>query len=643
MEQFTRRNFLSSAALAAGAAMSGGAAKRQTTAEVLALTGEDKSNAPELNNRLLKFAAELRKHTLTTLSPLLPLLLNLRGQPYTIEDHFPFEPFFKTQMPQRIVLCTGRQVSKSTSLAAQSVVLSNCIKYFNTLFVTPQYELTRRFSNNYVRAFIDQSPVKKLWTGTHTENSVLQRTFRNHSKLIFSFALLDADRTRGVPADKIVYDEVQDMDPDFIPIINETISASKWKIENYAGTPKTMDGTLESLFQDSSKAEWAIKCLACGHWNIPGLDHDLIDMIGPDLDDVSEANPGIVCAACARRGKRSPVNPRTGIWVHAEPGKAHDFAGYHVPQMIMPMHYADPVAWRVLVGKSRGSHNTPLHVFYNECCGESFDFGAKLVTQTDIQRASTGIGENTDENALPRLDGYTMRVLAVDWGGGGEKEISFTTLAVCGLLPNGNIEVIRGYRSLTPNDPIVEARMVYHFCAKFRCSHIVHDYSGAGSLREQFLANIGVPYSRLVPISYIRAASGPMMRYVESTELHPRDYYRVDKTRSLLLTCHQLRSGKLRFFNYDNKGQGSPGLLHDFLALIEDKRSSRTGSDGYTIIRKPKHSDDFAQAVNIGCCALWYMTQSWPNISELSGNASAPHIPDEMVRDPYFDLGLDGD
>lgn len=642
MEDVSRRGFLKSAAAAAAAATMGKLAPRQTTAQALALTGEDKSNAKELNDRLLSFADELRKHTLTTLAPLLPLLLNLRGKPYTIEKHFPFEPFFKTQMPSRLVLCTGRQVSKSTSLAAQSVVLSNCIPYFNTLFVTPQYELTRRFSNNYVRAFIDQSPVKKLWCGTHTEHSVLQRSFKNHSKLIFSFAMLDADRTRGVPADKIVYDEVQDLDKDFLPIINETISASHWKIENYAGTPKTLDGTLETLFQESSMAEWMIKCTACGHWNVPGLDHDLIDMIGPDRDDIGPGNPGIVCAACARKGKRSPVNPRTGLWVHAHPERAHEFAGYHVPQMIMPMHYEDPTAWKVLVGKSRGMHNTPLHVFYNECCGESFDFGAKMVTQSDLQRVSKSLHENTDEAAMAVLDRYTLRVLAVDWGGGGEKEISFTTMAVLGLRPDGNIDVIRGYRSLTPNDPIQEARMVLAFTGRFRCSHIVHDYSGAGALREQFLANAGVPYNRIIPIAYTGPAKGPIMRHIEPTDIHPRDYYRVDKSRSLLLTCHQLRTGKIQFFNYDHKGTGSPGLLHDFLALIEDKRSSRHGSDGYTIIRKPKHSDDFAQAVNIGCCALWHMTQTFPNVAELANIAVDSDVR-EATHDRFFDLGMGDD
>lgn len=68
-----------------------------------------------------------------TLKPLLPLLLSIRGKPYHLHDHFPFAPFFRTRMPRTTLLKTGRQVSKSTSLAAQGVLFSNCIPYFSTL------------------------------------------------------------------------------------------------------------------------------------------------------------------------------------------------------------------------------------------------------------------------------------------------------------------------------------------------------------------------------------------------------------------------------------------------------------------------------------------------------------------------------
>jgi hypothetical protein len=60
------------------------------------------------------------------------------------------------------------------------------------------------------------------------QNLVLQRSFKNNSMMLFSFALLDSDRVRGVSADRVCIDEVQDMDPDHVPIIQETMSYSKW-------------------------------------------------------------------------------------------------------------------------------------------------------------------------------------------------------------------------------------------------------------------------------------------------------------------------------------------------------------------------------------------------------------------------------
>lgn len=188
--------------------------------------------------RLQAFERYLRQSKIPSLTPLLPLLLQLKGKPYTLDNHFPFEPFFRTRLPRVTLLKTGRQVSKSTSLAAQGVIFANAIPYFATLYVTPLFEMVRRFSHQYVREFIERSPVKRLFVGQKTLNSVLQRSFLNGSTMFFSYALLDAERTRGIPADKNVIDEVQDMQFDLLPIIHETLSGSSWAVRQYAGTPR---------------------------------------------------------------------------------------------------------------------------------------------------------------------------------------------------------------------------------------------------------------------------------------------------------------------------------------------------------------------------------------------------------------------
>jgi hypothetical protein len=587
----------------------------------------------EATRNILIAAHKLKQSQFPSFRHILPLMLQLKGKPYTLDRYFPFEPFFRTKVPKKVLLKTGRQVSKSTSLAAQGVLTANIEPYFSTLYVTPLFEMVRRFSQNYVRPFIETSPFKRLFSGSKTINSVLQRSFKNNSQMIFSFAYLDAERTRGISADKNVIDEVQDMNYDFLSVIHETMSGSEgWGLIQYAGTPKTLDNTMEHLWGDSSQAEWVVKCHhgGCGHWNVPSLANDLIAMIGPARDDVSEERPGVVCARCRR-----PIDPRRhGRWYHAHKERRWDFAGYHVPQIIMPMHYGNPVKWALLCGKMMGRGNTTEAVFMNEVCGESFDSGTKLVTQTDLKTACCLGWPNRADMASKQLGKYTHRVLAVDWGGNGagsrpgEKKISFTVMTVLGMRPNGKIDVLWGYRVLRSLDFEYEARLIVAAITKFKCSHFVHDYGGAGAEREALVCQAGFPFVNIIPIRYHGAASKNIMVLKEPTADHPRAWYSVDRSRSLFTTCHCIRNGLLRFFDYDFKSSSDPGLVHDFLALQEEISDSRIGTNVHAIVRNPKMHDDFAHAVNIGCCTLWYMTDSWPDHAK----ASRFTIPDELLK-----------
>jgi hypothetical protein len=559
----------------------------------------------------------LRSGQIDTLAHALPLMLNLKGEPYTLVDHFPFEELFRFHMPSAIVYKTGRQVSKSTSLAAHGVILSTAIPDRTTLYVMPLFEQVRRFSSMFVQPFIDQSPIKRCWTNSETVNSVLHRSFTNRSKMLFSFAFLNADRIRGISADKMAIDEVQDMNHEHIPIIRETMSASPWALRQFTGTPKTLDNTLEALWQESSQAEWFVPCTHCTTggfptWNIPSTDHHLEKMIGDYHPDISEARPGTICHSCGK-----PINPRFGRWVHRYPNRVWMQAGYHVPQIIMPLHYAKPDKWAELLAKMAGKGNTPLNVFYNEVLGESYDTAAKLVTMTEIDRVST-LGPNTLEHALRRRGKYQLIVMGVDWGGGGAKQVSFTTVAVLGLRRDGVIECIYGKRLVTPHAHLREAREIKELWDKFQPHILAHDYTGAGALRETFLVQAGVKSGRVMPCMYVRSASQKPCYHVAPTQQHPRSHYRVDKSRTLLLTCAMIKCKQLQFFNKDYVSKEDRGLIWDFLALVEDKVTTMAAGEIYRITRQEGFTDDFAQAVNLGCTAIWYRTGKWPKLDELA-------------------------
>lgn len=571
------------------------------------------------------FRELIRGGAVRDLTSLLPFCFSLQGKPYTLADHAPFGALYRTAMPKNIVFRTGRQVAKSTNLAAHGVLLANCIPFFRTLYVTPLYEQIRRFSNNYVRPFVETSPLRDLWMGPGTENSVLQRSFANRAMMVFSFALMDTERVRGISADRCALDEIQDLDPDHIPIIRETMSHSDYSLMQMTGTPKTLDNCIEGIWSQSSQAEWFVKCTHCSFWNIPSREYHIEGMIGPWHHQISEQYPGTVCYRC-----RQPISPRFGVWVHKYPDRRQSFAGYHIPQIILPLHFARPNKWGELLYKRDGGNNTSTNTFWNEVLGEGVDTGQKLVSETELRAASTLNWHNNfttpDPLLMQQVGHYKMRVMAIDWGGGGEEGVSFTAAALLGITPTGQIHVLWGKRFVLSQEHLREARELLHWMKAFRVELIAHDYTGAGVVRETVMVQAGFDLNRIMPIQLVRSASASLLHHVQPTVLHNRAHFRLDKTRSLLYTCQAIKTGLLRFFKYDKMEAkpgvvASPGLIPDFLALVEEKSQSRLAGDIYTITRNTMLSDDFAQAVNLGCAALWHANGAWPNFADAAGVA----------------------
>jgi hypothetical protein len=258
-----------------------------------------------------------------------------------------------------------------------------------------------------------------------------------------------------------------------------------------------------------------------------------------------------------------------------------------------------------------------------------------LLTQTEL-RAASQLDENTLENAARAAASgkYMYVVLGIDWGGGGEEEISFTTYAVVGMRPDGVLECIYGYRSRVPHDQVEEARIALRIASATKCHVIAHDFSsGAGAYREKYLVEAGWPIDRIAPISYVRAPAQRVMYFVPPTELQPRGSYRVDRPRALVLVCHEIKFGRLLFFREQNAEmmwrEGAAGLVDDFLALVEDKHETATGLTAYNIIRKQNMTDDFAQAVTFACVTLWHIVGQWPDTQ----TAVKYEVPPELVRE----------
>lgn len=569
----------------------------------------------------LRIVSRLREivdaRLMPSVEPLLPLLLSLKGKPYSLEEHFPFSPLFRTRRPQDTVWVCGRQIGKSQQMAGDSIVTSAIVPHFTTLYVAPLFEQTRRFSTLVVRPLIHESPVKSLWLGTNVESSVLQRTFKNGSRMMFSFAMTDAGRIRGLSANRILFDESDDIDPSVVPVILDTMSADKeYEMATYSGTPKATDGPLSRKYETSSQAEWWIPCQHCTTggvrtWNICSSDHHLGKMLGPLRHDISPTNPALICYKC-----RKPVYSWLGHWRHRFPDRRWRCAGYHIPQAIVPLHYGQINKWATLLGKRE--NRTPAQ-FANEVLGEPLDSGQKLLSGIDLRRACSlpwkNNPDNPDPQVLAKLASYRSRVLAIDWGGGGASGVSFTVFALLGFCADGTIEVAWAKRYLG-TDHIDEAREAVRWYTKFQCDMLVHDYTGAGVLRDTMMVQAGLPLSRNMPIQYVASSQQDLLIAIQPTEFHRRLHWRLDKTRSLHYTIAAIRLGKIKFFQFDYTDVDNPGLIEDFTRLIEHRTALEVaGGNVYRIQSNGRGPDDFAQAINIGAACTWQHNDAWPNFA----------------------------
>ena len=211
-----------------------------------------------------------------------------------------------------VVLQAGRQVAKSSTLANLILFLSSAFRNHNTLFVTPAQMQTVQFSTDRLKPLINFSPTfKAAMTDSTCVDKVLQQSFRNQSMCHLRFAYLNADRIRGISADTLLADEIQDILLENLPVIEEVLSFKDeenkpfMKRRVYSGTPKSTSSALNHYWSQSSQNEWVVKC-SCRGMFVMGAG-DAVDNTSIEtnnmLDDDVVRQDGFKCKKWQRTAK----------------------------------------------------------------------------------------------------------------------------------------------------------------------------------------------------------------------------------------------------------------------------------------------------------------------------------------------------
>src|SRR4051812_48024151 len=203
--------------------------------------------------------------------------------PFSFGDRKYLRQVYDTPSKRTLLKC-GRQVEKSTLLGNKLLSYSCIVTSLNSLYVSPTNQQTKVFSQDRLKEPIETSEYLKAWTTTKLSDNVFLKKFINRSQITMRYAFMNADRCRGIPADVICLDELQDLLTDNIPVIEECASHSNIKIFMYSGTPKSLDNTIEYYWSAySTQNEWIVPCyrhliktpagITKIHWNVLSEDH----------------------------------------------------------------------------------------------------------------------------------------------------------------------------------------------------------------------------------------------------------------------------------------------------------------------------------------------------------------------------------
>jgi len=388
----------------------------------------------------------------------------LDGKPYSLHD-YPFMLAIFDTGATDVLMKTSRQISKSTSCACLMLSGSIMRDHFKTLYIAPLREQTSRFSNTRLSKIIHYSPlVRRLYVDPTLPNNVLLQILKNGSEMSLSYAWDDPDRVRSITADHEFLDEVQDILYEaVIPVIKECMSNSDYGFTTYAGTPKSMENTIEYLWQQSTKSEWIMKCEGCGS-------HQFID------STKSIGQKGVVCVKC-----NHDINPRLGQWYEFNP--AAKIRGYHVSQPMLPRNTEMRSRWERILAKLETYSETK---FKNEVLGISDAIGSRFISQDELVAMCQDY--YVDRPPIPHVIHDVRAVAAgVDWAGNGKGYTSRTVIWIWGLMPDFRLKTL--YFQIFPEANCVQdVEEVAKILEDFSVRYVIGD-AGEGAVANSMLRN----------------------------------------------------------------------------------------------------------------------------------------------------------
>jgi hypothetical protein len=493
---------------------------------------------------------------------------------------FPMLKHIYDNMPQKLLLKCSRKTLKSTLLS--NFVCLNLIRwnYYKMLYIGPQEMTVKYFSSNYLPPRFDSPKIKNLLTQGWAKNDVFEKIVEDtKSSLLLRYVRDDATRVRGPAVDCVVYDEVQDIQYDQIPIIQETMALSPYKREIFAGTPLDSSNTIHNIWKSSNQLEWVMRC-GCGHWNSLTEGNDPMKMI---------LAHGLSCSKCSKR-----INSRNGEWAAWNPAK-YLLTGYHLAQPILPFFNERDKEWNEIYVKCTSGKYDHKKIM-NEVFGLTYDVGTKPITEEELRKICTLGSMGTGERNLPIMEAgrvkHKVYTIGVDWG------VSMTasrTVCTVGAIRNDGVYEVIFVKIFSGFDHEAHIHAIARIANDLNAFCVAD--SGPDPIRGIKLCELTSP-TRSQLATYRR--SKVIQHYDEGQYDWRQNRWVLHRTDVISLVIRQLKAGKILFPNWEEVSD----YMQDILNVYVEVRDGMFGQDMF-YGHKDSQPDDAIHSLLFAVCAAY--------------------------------------
>ncbi len=219
------------------------------------------------------------------------------------------------------MLSKAAQIGGTTWAILRSI--HACLTGLNVIYFFPTRTDVLEFSKSRVGPLLAENPfLSKLMTDTDTAG--LKRIGDAH---LYLRGMQSSVGMKSVPADMVVFDELDETAPAAKAMARERLAHSDYKRVIELSNPSLPDYGIDEQYQKSDQRHWTIPCGSCGWWT--ALDKEFPRKLGQEVRIILPRADGTFYRACPKC--EAELDPSLGEWVADYPERP--IHGYRISQL----------------------------------------------------------------------------------------------------------------------------------------------------------------------------------------------------------------------------------------------------------------------------------------------------------------------